>query len=341
MRAQTISPRFSVGDEVVILGKPFESWRVSELLEGGGDRHLCCVKAGPGPLPGESDTRIERVVAEKELIKLKDALANLLDLAKVPAKNDLTRADLLLALSRAKNGRDLVAPSALIGKLQKIISDIVRLLPRLQEYRGAEPIGYQMHQIGAGIIDLSPLSHRVHDAGDAGATLNVFSSDLIGRLRAQADLTEDSRDSELLKEAAAEIERLRTGAVIVKMPEFLKTWLECLEGVPRTKRGQPPKVWARRIVWEAAAFAFRHSAQNPSGGVNHPFRDFVLEFYKCVTGKVSKTGLTGLIEEVLAEFKEPPELPRDPRELRAIDYAKLSVSELVRDLEVNRSKNTI
>jgi hypothetical protein len=53
----------------------------------------------------------------------------------------------------------------------------------------------------------------------------------------------------------------------------------------------------------------------------------VREFYKCVTGVAAKTGLTGLIKEVLAEFHERPAL---------IDHAKLRAADLVKLLEVNR-----
>jgi hypothetical protein len=146
-----------------------------------------------------------------------------------------------------------------------MISEVIKRLSDLHGYLGSEDISVQMHQIGAGIVDVSPLPNvyqieagiiRVRDAADPSASWHATASDVIDRLKAR-----DSNDRELLKEAAAEIERLRNGIAIIRMPELLKAWVECVKKMPSRKRGQPPKEWARQIVWEATAFAFRHSVQ--------------------------------------------------------------------------------
>jgi hypothetical protein len=132
--------------------------------------------------------------------------------------------------------------------------------------------------------------------------LQITAPNLVERLKARADSAEHRGDRELLKAAANEIERLHKTAVIIRMPELLKAWLECMKKMPWRRRGQPPKWRERTIVREAALFAFRHSTSDPSS--DNFFRDFVLRFYKCVTGDKPKTDLTGLIKEVLAELKE-------------------------------------
>jgi hypothetical protein len=237
---------------------------------------------------------------------LKERLDKLLGLASAE-KNDITRADLLLAWCRAENAESRkLAPKS---DLENRISEVIKLLSDLHKYLGSEHISIQAHQIGAGIIDISPLpnvlpSRKVRDAADPGGVWQVTASDLVERLKAR-----DSNDRELLKEAAAEIERLRNGWAIIRMPELLKAWLECVKKMPYRKRGQPPREWDRQIVREAAAFAFRHSAPAPSNDRKNPFRSFVPEFYKWVTGVVdAETGFTGLIKEVLAEFHSEPDL---------------------------------
>jgi hypothetical protein len=315
-------PAFSVGDEVLVRGEPFKLWKVAKR-----DRRLYSIKGLPEPPPGEPDTRKECLVAENQLIKLKDELAALLDSAGVAGKRKAAD-DLLLVLLRAANWQGSVPPD-LVGELKTAISNVVKLLSSCQKYR-EEYIRIQSHQIGAGIIDI--WSYPVTD------TFQVFPLNLVEQLKAS---TEDGLGGKLLKEAAREIECLRSGAAIIKMPELLKAWLLCLEKMtPPNKRGQPRKEWERQIVWEAVAFGFRYSVRGLSSRVDDPFRDFVLKFYKCVTGKQSKTDLTKLVREVVAEFKARPAPPRNPRELRPIDYAKLRLNELT-SVQVNSQKNTI
>jgi hypothetical protein len=155
----------------------------------------------------------------------------------------------------------------------------------------------------------------------------------------------------LLKEAASEIERLRGGGAIIKMPELLQVWLECLKNlVPRTKRGNPGKDWERQIVWEATMVAYRYADTDPSNADDNLFRNFVPDFYKHATGKKAKGELTGLIKEALADSKRPER----SGELSPMDYAKNKIvlkdwktAELVpiRDAgklrlrKINRSKN--
>jgi hypothetical protein len=262
--------------------------------------------------------------------ELRDRLDNLLRLLNAK-KNDETRADLILAWCRAANAKSpILAPKSDLGNM------ISKVIERLSDLHRSEDISIQLHQIGAGIVDISPLPNlyqieagitKMRDVADPGASWQATASDLVERLNAR-----DNNDRELLKAAAAEIERLRTGIAIISMLELLKAWLERVKKMPCRKRGQPPKEWARQIVWEAAAFAFRHSVQAPSNDSENPFQKFVPEFYECVTGVAAKTGLTGLIKEVLAEFHKEPGL---------IDDAKLRFADLAKLLEVNRPKSTV
>jgi hypothetical protein len=312
-----------------------EWWYVCELLKNG-DQHSCRVKNGLEQIPGASDTRKERVVAENMLAKLEDTLGDLLGAMREPrardeenftdaAQHNKAKADILSALLHARAKGLKKTPKKRMENLENRITSIITLLPSLQQYRDGYLINFQILQIGAGIVDISPLPFAPTNAEDPGASPQVFSSDLLQRLKARADSTEDSRDSKLLKEAVAEIERLRSGAVIIRMPQLLQAWLKCLELVPRTKRGHPPKEWEKQIVWEAAMVAYRHADQDPSKAGENLFGNFVLEFYKIVTGTEAKGELTGIIEDLLAESKRP----EHPGELSPMDYAKLRVSQIV------------
>jgi hypothetical protein len=286
-----ISYKIKANNAWALAKGPFELWRISRKT-------------------GEKE-RVEK----SEIAALKDRLDELLYWANAK-KTDQTRKDLFIALSLAGYG----APKNKVGllkrgfekQLERSISKVVGLLAELPRHISSE-ISIQIHQMGAGIIDASPLPLTPPDAGDPSAVLQITASDLVKRLKARADSAEHHGDRKLLKEAANEIERLHKAAVIIRMPELLKAWLECAKKMPWRRRGQPPKWRERTIVREAALFAFRHSTSDPSG--DNFFRDFVLQFYKCVTDTDAKTDLTGLIKEVLAEVRNGLEVnrPKQPR----------------------------
>jgi len=278
------SYKIKVNEAWTLAEGPFELWRIN-------------------PKIGEKE-RVEK----SEIAALKDRLDELLRWANAK-RNDETRRDLLIALSLAGYGQSRKAvpknkrlKRGFEKQLENSISKVVGLLADLPRHIGSE-ISIQIHQMGAGIIDASPLPLTPPDARDPSAVLQITAPNLVERLKARADSAKHHGDRKLLKAAANEIERLRKTAVIIRMPELLEAWLECVKKMPWRRRGQPPKWRERTIVREAAIFAFRHSTSDPSNDDKNPFRDFVLQFYKFVTNTDAETDLTGVIKEVLAELR--------------------------------------
>ena len=143
------SCKFKVHDLVTIPNRPFGLYEVIKQLPSKGDKTRYRVRS--------ARERNDCLVYESEIEKLDEVLNELLDLAAVRKTDDVTRNDLLLRLCDARNafyqeGRKVPKD---IENLKKSIEKTMVLLKKMSKHNAA--FGYQVHEIGAGIVDVSQM----------------------------------------------------------------------------------------------------------------------------------------------------------------------------------------
>jgi hypothetical protein len=214
----------------------------------------------------------ERLIPEGGLIPLNDRLDGLLGTAGAEI-SDQARHGLLIALHLAqveyRRNRRLASASR-VQALEESIAKTITLLEEMQQYRGpgeGVDIALQAHAVGAGVVSVSPLPLKPNPF------FKVYSGTI-------------------------------DGTAIIKMPELLRAWLDCVKATPTAPKHRARDLRIREIVRCAAEFSFQYSKEQPTGRVKDPFLRFAPEFFEWVTGSNPNSSLAGHIEAVVTELSE-------------------------------------
>jgi hypothetical protein len=161
---------FKVGDEVVRRAQPFELCEIIKQLPSiaDGERRYCvsspAVRGRAGTVIKTSALGKQRDVRENELMRLDEALDELLDFAKAESSN-ATRNALLAALCCARIDYDRLTkklpPAKLVKDLETSVTTTRKLLAKLTKYGIPREIEGHVCKIGAGVVDVLPLPFEV------------------------------------------------------------------------------------------------------------------------------------------------------------------------------------
>ena len=265
---------FKVGDEVVRTAQPFELCEIIKQLPSivDGERRYCisspAVRSRDGTVTKTSASDKQREVRENELMRLEEALDELLDFAKSERSNT-TRNALLAALWRARIDYNWLTkkppPADLIRRLGESIATTSNLLAELTKYRIPGEIDGHVCKIGAGVVDVLPLPF------EAPKTFKVF-----------------------------QLSPPFEGTAMVRMQNLLSDWHDSVKMAPRKKREGQRKEYKTAIVKHAVQFSCQHSTIKPSTDPKNPLYGFAEQFYTRVTGTEPDRSLEYQIKEVLS-----------------------------------------
>jgi hypothetical protein len=262
---------FKVGDEVFSTVRPFELCEITKQLPSiDGERRYCI--SSPA-VRGRDGTVVEtsgkqRDVRENELMKLDEALDELLDFARAKRRN-ATRNALLAALWCARIDYDRLTkklpPAELVTSLEKSIAETRKLLATLTEYGIPNAVERHVCEIGAGVVNVLPLPFK------APKTFKVF-----------------------------QLSPPFEGTAVVVIQDLLRTWHDTIKMVPRKKREGQRKEYKTAIVEHAMQFFYQHSAIKPSADLKNPIYGFVDQFYRLVTGTEPDRSFQHQVKAVLS-----------------------------------------
>jgi hypothetical protein len=213
--------------------------------------------------PSKHSTHYEAKLREVD----DEVLDDLLYCAEVERSRQ-TRADLQLALIYAQNAMasEQILPAALLKKLALSIEQTSGLLAESQKYNTT--IGYQLHTIGAGVVDASPL--QISKTFKAVPLVQI------------------------------------EGTVIIRLQRLLAAWHRNIKRAPKRRAVRPKEENKAVIVSIAIEFFQRHSKKRkPSTDPNNPLSAFVEQFYKYVTETKTDISLEHQIRQVLLGAKSP------------------------------------
>jgi hypothetical protein len=278
-KADLKNTAFKVGDEVVCTGRPFGLHEIIKQLPGSGERQY---RIGPPPIRSQdgkvikaSEERKQRDVGENELMRLDEALDELLKLlSDAKSKKDgATRTDLLAALCCARVAYDERTKKPLPADTVRQLKESIRTTRRLLAKAGITST--VLCKIGGGIIDVSPLPVEI-------PVLVPFQTQVFKIFKLDSAIE---------------------GTAIVSIPDLLKAWHSSLEKLPTKKREGQPKEYKSAIVEYAIRFFCQHSAAKPSTNPTNDVAIFVQRFYECVTGSALDKSLDYQIRKVLKALK--------------------------------------
>jgi hypothetical protein len=256
-KADLKNTAFKVGDEVVCVGRPFELHEIIKQYPGSGERQY---RIGPPRIRSKdvkaikkaSEERKQRDVAENELMRLDEALDELLDFARAK-RNHATRNALLVALQCARIDYDRLTkklpPAELVRSLEKSVTTTRKLLAELTKYGIPTEIEHHVCKVDAGVVDVLPLPF------EAPKTFRMF-----------------------------QFSPPFEGTAVVVIQNLLRSWHDTIKMVPRKKREGQRKEYKTAIVEHAVQFSCPHSSIDPSTDPKNPLWGFVEQFYRRVTG---------------------------------------------------------
>jgi hypothetical protein len=169
------------------------------------------------------------------------------------------------------------APSELVEQLEGSIKKTLALLRRITTHRYSRDLGFVMHPVGSGVIDIATVQEMIR-----GRTLDLPRHPSIS----DAELRFPSVAADGMW-AVINIEPLLR-AVMIKLA--------------KRKRSQPKKLGKEETVFYAAQFFCLYSSIKPSNDPNNRFPKFAKRFYEAVTGNDIEPGrLDWQIRKVLKD----------------------------------------
>jgi hypothetical protein len=268
--------KFKIGEKVSISGQPFEYLEIIEQLPSHVEHQY---RVGRPPIPSVSDLPIvsaavvERVLAERSLVRVNDVVDELLALAEVE-RRAATTTDILLSLCVARDERNQILKKPplkiLLDNLRNRIEELGDCFAELKRYDVPSDIAHPVHRIGDRVVDVLPAGVVLDASNDFQAT---SLTPIIGTAR-------------------------------INIQRLLRSLYERVTDVPVTQHGGQPKPDKRMIVARAASFFRRYSTAEFTTYPSGAFPSFCRRFYEIVTGD-THLDLEALQTQIKEEGKQP------------------------------------